>query len=61
MVDRARLDRQGLPVALPQLLEPLIEAAVDQHAPPGHLEEELRACDGSSGAEKLQGDGHAGS
>ena len=53
-VDRGRVDRQRLPVAQPQFLQPLKQAAVDQHAPAIDLEEVLRAGHRTSGAEESQ-------
>ena len=44
-VDRARVDREGRPVALAQRLEALVEAAVEQDALATELDEVARAGD----------------
>ena len=51
-MDLARRDRQRLPVAFAQFLEPLEEPAVDQNTHARGVEEVLRAGDGSRGAEE---------
>ena len=40
-VDPRRIDRQRLPVAEPKLLQPLEQAAIDQHASVVELQEML--------------------
>ena len=53
-VDRAGRDRERGPVAQPQLLEALEQAAVDENAMVAEIEQMLRAGDGAGGAEKRQ-------
>ena len=50
-----RLDWQRLPVAQPQLLEPLKQAAIDQNPPAVDLKQMLGAGDGAGGSEERQG------
>ena len=49
-VQFGRIDRRRIPVAQPQFLQSLEQAAVDQQAETVVLDEELRAGDGPGGA-----------
>lgn len=53
-VDAGRLDRQRLPIAQPQVLEPLKQSAIDQNPPTVDLEQVLGAGDRAGGAEERQ-------
>ena len=53
-VDAGRRDGEALPVALPQLLQALEEAAVDEHPTGGRVEQEAGAGDGAGGPEEAQ-------
>ena len=53
-VDGGRVDGQRVPVAPPQLLEPLEQPAVDEHAPVAGLDQVLGAGDGAGGTEEGQ-------
>ena len=53
-VDRCRIDRQRLPVPDPQLLQPLEQPAVDEHAPAAELEQVFRSRHGSRRTEESQ-------
>ena len=54
-VERRGMDGQRRPVAAPQLLQPLEQSAVDQHALPIDFEQILRAGHRAGGAEERQG------
>jgi hypothetical protein len=51
-VDRPGVDREGRPVPFPQLLEALVEPAVDEHPGGGGVDEELAPRDGAGASEE---------
>jgi hypothetical protein len=53
-IDSRRVDRKRPPIPIPQLLETLKETAVDQNSAIIHVEQMLRAGDGTGGPKKRQ-------
>jgi len=53
-VDRGGFDRRRIPIALPEILEPLEQPAIDEQPEAVVLEQVLRAGDGARGAEERQ-------
>jgi hypothetical protein len=53
VLDRGGLHRQRLPVAPAQLLQPLVESAIEEQPSAGDLQEELGAGDGAGASEEL--------